>query len=114
MWLPWSRNSVRQGWPAKSSRFSLLKRPGHTLRSFKLLLFDIDGTLILSGGAGRRAMSLGFKEVTGISGGFDTVSMMGRTDTGILREVLDTHGMRWEEDVVQRFKQSYFRILAEE
>jgi len=80
----------------------------------KLLLFDIDGTLILSGGAGRRAMSLGFQEVTGVAGGFDTVSMMGRTDTGILQEVLDTHGMAWEADLVRRFKKSYFRILAEE
>lgn len=59
-------------------------------------------------------MSLGFQEVTGIAGGFETVSMMGRTDTGILREVLDKHGMAWEEDLVRRFKQSYFRILAEE
>lgn len=83
-------------------------------RSLKLLLFDIDGTLILSGGAGRRAMSLGFQEITGIPGGFETVSMMGRTDTGILREVLENHGMAWEEDMIRRFKKSYFRILSEE
>ena len=38
----------------------------------QLLLFDIDGTLLLSGGAGKRALNRAFKESFGVNDGFDS------------------------------------------
>ena len=42
-----------------------------------LLLFDIDGTLVLTGGAGARAMVRAFEEVFGFFNGLGTLSMAG-------------------------------------
>ena len=53
-----------------------------------LLLFDIDGTLLLTGGAGQRAMTRAFDEVLGSSRGLDGVALAGRTDRAILDEAL--------------------------
>ncbi len=52
----------------------------------KLLLFDVDGTLVLTGGAAVRAMDDAFHEVFGIRGAFDHVPMPGRTDGAILKD----------------------------
>ena len=46
----------------------------------RLLLFDIDGTLVLTGGAGKRAMDRAFQELFGVADAFAGVSMAGRTD----------------------------------
>ena len=43
----------------------------------RLILFDIDGTLVLTGGAGGRAMARAFQEVFGFSNGLGTISMAG-------------------------------------
>jgi phosphoglycolate phosphatase-like HAD superfamily hydrolase len=78
------------------------------------LLFDIDGTLILSAGAGRRAMDRSFKKVFGIENAFRDVQMMGRTDPNILMEALTNFGLGWNEKKVRRFRESYFLFLEEE
>src|ERR1700710_2469244 len=51
-----------------------------------LLLFDIDGTLVLTGGAGGRAMSLAFEEVFGVPDALRGITMAGRTDPWILAD----------------------------
>lgn len=48
-----------------------------------VLLFDLDGTLVRTGGAGVRAFERGFAEALGWSGALDGLSMAGRTDPGI-------------------------------
>jgi phosphoglycolate phosphatase-like HAD superfamily hydrolase len=80
----------------------------------KLLLFDIDGTLILSGGAGRVAMERAFDTVYARKDGFRDVSMMGRTDPAILREALERFGVPWKEPEVEKFREYYFWFLEEE
>ena len=40
--------------------------------------------------------------------------MMGRTDSGILREALDDHGIGWHEGEVEKFRETYYGYLAEE
>src|SRR4029450_3236606 len=60
----------------------------------KLVLFDIDGTLITSRGAGRRAMRIAFERVFGTAGGIDHYDLRGRTDTGIVHDVMAAEG--WE------------------
>ena len=59
----------------------------------RLILFDIDGTLIDSGGAGVRSLDLAFEELFSIDKGFDGISMAGKTDTQIIKEGLTKHGL---------------------
>jgi phosphoglycolate phosphatase-like HAD superfamily hydrolase len=54
----------------------------------RLILFDIDGTLIDSGGAGVRALDLAMKDLFAIENAFHGISMAGRTDTQIIRDGL--------------------------
>ncbi len=59
----------------------------------KLLLFDIDGTLMLSGGAGRRAIDRAFLEIHGVKGAFGDIVPDGNTDPAIFREIFANHGL---------------------
>ena len=58
----------------------------------KLILFDIDGTLITSRGAGRRAMRTALERVFGAAGGIDQYDLRGRTDTRIVHDVMGALG----------------------
>ena len=80
----------------------------------KLVLFDIDGTLLVSGGAGLRAMDRTFQEVFEITGGFDGIPMPGRTDAAILDEAMRRHGLDTDPTVVEEFNQRYNDRLVEE
>lgn len=53
-----------------------------------LVLFDIDGTLLHSGGCGRASTRLAMDEVFGTIGRVDDISFAGKTDWQILREAL--------------------------
>jgi phosphoglycolate phosphatase len=59
----------------------------------RLVLFDIDGTLIDSGGAGVRSLDLALRELFSIDNGFHGISMAGKTDTQIIKEGLIKHGI---------------------
>lgn len=59
----------------------------------RLILFDIDGTLLDAGGAGRRALAAAMTQVYGETGPMEGYSMGGRTDPQIVRELLDAAGM---------------------
>ena len=52
----------------------------------RALLFDIDGTLLLSGGAGNRSLDRAIKKVTGRDGGMNDVLPDGKTDYLIIEE----------------------------
>jgi phosphoglycolate phosphatase len=52
-----------------------------------LYLFDIDGTLVLSGGAGSRALDRAFHQRYGLTGATSMVKFGGMTDPAILEEV---------------------------
>jgi phosphoglycolate phosphatase len=80
----------------------------------KLLLFDIDGTLVRTAGAGRKSMERSFKKIYGIENGFENIYMMGRTDPSIFQEALDNHGVQWDEGQAEAFKKEYFDILRVE
>lgn len=64
----------------------------------KLILFDIDGTLIDSGGAGVRSLNLAFKEVFSIENAFEGISMAGKTDSQIIKECLKKHNLSQNGD----------------
>jgi phosphoglycolate phosphatase len=79
----------------------------------RVLLFDIDGTLIRSGGAGKAAMEEGLKSAFGVREIIDQVPYSGRTDTGIIRELLALHGVEPTDANVERQKTAYLTHLPE-
>ncbi|MFZ5906402.1 MAG: HAD family hydrolase [Nitrospirota bacterium] len=79
----------------------------------RLILFDIDGTLIDSGGAGVRALDFALKELFSIENGFQGISMAGKTDPSIMREGLISHGLPADGNL-ERFMDAYLRHLQQE
>jgi phosphoglycolate phosphatase-like HAD superfamily hydrolase len=59
----------------------------------KLVLFDIDGTLLSASGAGRRALDQAMRDVYGTSGPIDSYDFRGGTDPQIIRDLLGRAGL---------------------
>jgi hypothetical protein len=59
----------------------------------RALLFDVDQTLLYTGGAGSKAMTLAFQDLFGIAGGLAGVEFAGRTDVVIFRDGLARQGL---------------------
>lgn len=57
----------------------------------KLLLFDVDQTLISTGGAGIRALNRAFQKLYSVENAMEGVLPHGKTDPGIIREILHNH-----------------------
>ena len=58
----------------------------------KLVLFDIDGTILLSSGAGRRAIVGAIAEHIGDAGALSHIPFGGKTDPQIVAELLAAAG----------------------
>lgn len=80
----------------------------------KLILFDIDGTLVLSGRAGARAMARAFAEVLGVSDGFQSIPMAGRTDAWIVAQVAAQRGLPCDDQTLRRVHDTYIAHLEHE
>lgn len=76
----------------------------------KLVLFDIDGTLVSARGAGRRAMRVAFERVFGTAGGIERYDLRGRTDTRIVHDVMSAEG--WEPARVQERLDEFFEVYV--
>ncbi len=59
----------------------------------KLILFDIDGTLIRSNRAGREAMQWALEDLYGTAGPIDSYPMSGKTDARIVTDLLTAVGV---------------------
>ncbi len=79
----------------------------------RLVLFDIDGTLIRSGGAGVRAFERTFAEVFGLPETTRRLKFAGRTDMSLVREGLTLHGVEPNEANFQKFFANYPGFLEE-
>jgi phosphoglycolate phosphatase len=79
-----------------------------------LLLFDIDGTLLLSGRAGLRAMTRAFKDTFGITDAFAGQHFGGRTDSYLVSQALQAAGLPDTHEQHHRFRDIYIPLLAEE
>lgn len=77
----------------------------------KLLLFDIDGTLVLSGGAGKRAMNRVFEEFYGYADVMEGITLSGRTDDKIMMDAYAKAGMEFSYEELERFKSRYFERI---
>jgi phosphoglycolate phosphatase-like HAD superfamily hydrolase len=80
----------------------------------RLYLFDIDGTLITSGGAGGKAMRAAFSALWEREReGFASIEFSGRSDYAIFRSALVQSGNASEdfEQDLRRFRRAYYRRL---
>lgn len=82
--------------------------------ALRLILFDIDGTLISSGGAGTRALNKSFKEIFSIPDGFQGVRMAGKTDIEIMKEGMRRHNIEPEKGLIDKMVKSYIYHLSKE
>jgi phosphoglycolate phosphatase len=89
----------------------------------KLVLFDIDGTLVLTGGAGLRAMNRAFTDVIGqptpLKGAtppdaLNGIPVAGRTDWSILQDTLARVGRELDLDLLGRLRERYVVHLRDE
>jgi phosphoglycolate phosphatase-like HAD superfamily hydrolase len=81
-----------------------------------LVLFDIDGTLLLTAGAGRRAITAALGEEVAASDLFERVRFDGKTDPQIVVELLEAagHEAADDPDLVRRICRRYVGLLADE
>ena len=79
-----------------------------------LVLFDIDGTLCLSGGAGARALERALLEVMEVREGLAGITLDGATDRGIMRAILRAQGLPFDAELCERVLARYLENLPEE
>lgn len=78
----------------------------------RVLLFDVDNTLLYSGGAGGLAMTMVFDEMFGVQNGFGQIEFSGRTDLYILFEALRAHGIEGDPEAhLREFLTRYYALL---
>jgi phosphoglycolate phosphatase len=80
----------------------------------RLVLFDIDGTLVLTGGAGLRAMNRACEEIAGHSDALAGIPVAGRTDRIILADVVARLGHALDEALLAELRGRYLERLREE
>ena len=80
----------------------------------KLILFDIDGTLVLTGGAGIRAMNRACEELVGHPHALEGIPVAGRTDRIILADVVARAGHSLDDGLLDRLRERYITNLREE
>jgi phosphoglycolate phosphatase len=78
----------------------------------RLCLFDIDGTLIHSGGAGIHALKVALKERFGIQDDLADIEIAGMTDSGIVISILKKHQLPASNENVTAFLDSYVHFLS--
>jgi len=101
--------STSSGWRSGGHPVSSLFRvPRYTEPVTRTILFDVDQTLLYTGGAGSTAMARAFEQLYGIANGFQAVEYSGRTDWFILRQGLEHHGLH---DEVANFDRTLPRFI---
>ena len=82
--------------------------------SRRLVLFDIDGTLVLTGGAGLRAMNRACEHIVGHQNALDGVTLAGRTDWIILDDALTRNGLSLDPTLLSELRRRYVEHLRQE
>jgi phosphoglycolate phosphatase len=84
----------------------------------KLLLFDVDQTLISTGGAGIRALNRAFQQLFSVQNAMEGILPHGKTDPGIIREIFNVRSAESPGDgyptSLEPILNSYLTFLKEE
>src|SRR5215472_13518416 len=73
----------------------------------RLVLIDIDGTLVRTGGAGVKAFAKVFETEFGATDGFEKLKFAGRTDVSLVREFFGFHQIAATPENFHRFFERY-------
>jgi phosphoglycolate phosphatase-like HAD superfamily hydrolase len=79
----------------------------------RLVLFDIDGTLLLTNHVGITAFDRTLELMFGVQHGTRGLSFAGRTDTGLVRELFTKHKIDVTDENRRKFLDCYTHLLAE-
>lgn len=85
--------------------------PSYNAR-MKICFFDIDGTLVSTGGAGQLAFAEVFRELFGVEQLSGDVSFAGRSDRAIAHDLFLAHGQEPSLDNWRRFRDAYVSELS--
>lgn len=80
----------------------------------KLLLWDIDGTILCGGQAGERALIASMKDCFGITATLDAVDYRGRTDVRIAHMLCECYHLEPTQKNIHDFTEGYLTHLAKE
>lgn len=81
----------------------------------KLLLFDIDGTILLTNGAGSRAANRAFEKIYGLKDAMGGINAAGKTDPLILSEMfMKSLSRKYTQEEAQVLYPEYVKYLEEE
>jgi phosphoglycolate phosphatase len=84
------------------------------MKARRLILWDIDSTLVNTGSAGQHALVRATIEWFGGDGDLNGIEIAGRTDTGIARQILEKYGKPVTEENIHSFLDRYIALLPEE
>ena len=79
-----------------------------------VLLFDVDGTLVTTGGVGRRALEIAFERSFGRRDACRTFRLDGMTDRAIIRTGLRAISVEPTEALIDQVVVDYLLVLAEQ
>ena len=80
----------------------------------RIIFFDIDGTLLRSGGAGKAAMHTALTRGFGLDKVREDINFSGRTDPGIGYELMKLHDIEPSDDNLAAMQSLYLDTLAEQ
>ena len=84
------------------------------MRVDRLVLFDIDGTLIHTARAGARGMTAAFRDLHGREDALARVDFAGRTDRAIVADAFENMGVPFTEEAHAAIRDAYLERLAAE
>lgn len=79
-----------------------------------VLLFDVDGTLVTTGGVGRRALEMAFERSFGRRDACKSFRLDGMTDRAIVRTGMRAIGIEPTETLIDQVLVDYLLVLVEE
>ncbi|HXT68535.1 MAG TPA: HAD family hydrolase [Vicinamibacterales bacterium] len=80
----------------------------------RLVLYDIDGTLITTGRAGVRGMNAAFARLHGRDDALEGISFAGRTDRAIVTDIFQAMGIDAGDEQIEALRDAYLEHLREE
>ena len=77
----------------------------------RVILFDIDGTLVSTGGAGVKAFGEAFESAFGISNATEKTKFSGRTDFSLFRELCQWNKVEFSISNRELFFKNYLQLI---